>query len=299
MDDVSSTDFGVSFDGPALAGGQMAVRDLAPALLALGDVFVAASRIVEPDKSPAALSIQATREGSFSVDLLLGGQSVWNQFVDMFGSDAATAIVNLKEAVVGASGLFALLLHLKGRRVASTKHVDAGTVKLTLDDETTFEASPQALELYQSIEIRKRVREVVAPLNRDGVDSLSFTNDTSVTVTVHTADVASFNVPATRDILLTDQVVEMVVTISSVTFTEGKWRLTDGDQTFSATIEDEDFLLRVDSAAESFRKGDMLRARMRIVQTRKPTGLHTERTLVEVMEHIDAPQLTLDDVVEN
>jgi hypothetical protein len=293
MDEVSRTDFGVTFDGPALAGGEMPIRDLAPALLALGDVFVAASRIVEPDKPPAALSIRATREGSFSVDLLLGGQHVWNQIVDLLSSDGATAIVNLKEAIIGAGGLFAFLLSVRSRRITNTEHIDAGRVKITFDDETTLEVPPETLELYGSIEIRRKVREVVAPLGRDGVESLSFTSESTATVSVHARDLGAFSLPTSNDLVLTDQTVEMVVTIVSVTFTEGKWRLTDGDKTFSAEIEDEDFLFRVDASAESFRKGDMLRTKMRVVQTRKNKAIRVDHYLVEVIEHIDAPQLTL------
>lgn len=68
---MAHTEFGVAYDGPALADHTMDVRDLAPALLALGDLFVAAGRVVEKDAEPPSLQIRATAGGSFVVDLAL------------------------------------------------------------------------------------------------------------------------------------------------------------------------------------------------------------------------------------
>jgi hypothetical protein len=45
---MSDTNFKVIFRGPAVDDGEIDVRDLAPALLALGDVFQAASDILCP-----------------------------------------------------------------------------------------------------------------------------------------------------------------------------------------------------------------------------------------------------------
>ncbi len=89
----------------------------------------------------------------------------------------------------------------------------------------------------------------------------------------------------------------LVVEISSVVFTEGhKWQLNDGLQVFWASVEDQDFLRRVETGTEVFRKGDMLRCRMRTVQSRRGAALHAERQVIEVIEHIPGPtQLSLDD----
>jgi hypothetical protein len=68
---MAETAFRVAYDGPALATGRMPVRDLAPALLALGDLFAEASQVIYPEGKPVALSIKATEEGSFDVHLIL------------------------------------------------------------------------------------------------------------------------------------------------------------------------------------------------------------------------------------
>jgi hypothetical protein len=47
---------------------------------------------------------------------------------------------------------------------------------------------------------------------------------------------------------------------------------------------------------EAFRKGDMLRVRMQVDQTRRGDRLSTERRILEVLEHIPRPeQLRLDE----
>ena len=60
---MAEVDFAVEYDGPALQAGRMPVRDLAPALLALGEIFTDASRVFYPEREPVALNIEATREG--------------------------------------------------------------------------------------------------------------------------------------------------------------------------------------------------------------------------------------------
>ena len=43
---LAETAFQIAYEGPALETGRMPVRDLAPALLALGDLFTEASVVL-------------------------------------------------------------------------------------------------------------------------------------------------------------------------------------------------------------------------------------------------------------
>ena len=80
----------------------------------------------------------------------------------------------------------------------------------------------------------------------------------------------------------------------SLAFKEGnRWRLTDGQNTFSVQVNDEDFLRRVDANQVSFAKGDVLICKLRTKQWQVEDGVRSEYELVEVVEHRSARQLPL------
>jgi hypothetical protein len=285
---LAESAFGVVYDGPAVDTGQMAVRDLAPALLALGDLFAEASVLVHPQGKPVGLSIKATTEGSFVIHLVLEAEHAWDHFVDLFSSNSVTALVNLTEVVIGSMGLFQLIRMLRGRQIKEQLEAPtAGHIELTLDDGETLEIPARVLDLYKSLDARKNAQQVVAPLAGHGIDRIEFTNRDEVTVSMDKADAPAFQVHDVESIPLSEEQLQMFVSISSVAFTDGnKWRLNDGERTFFAAIEDEDFLKRVNDGSEFFRKGDMLRAHIRLVQSQGEDGLHTEYAVTEVIEHI-------------
>ena len=279
--------FGVTYDGPALVEGRMPVRDLAPALLSLGELFTEASAVVYPDRAPVVLDIKATAEGSFLVDLILQGP--WEAGAQLFGSDPVEALANLKELIIGPAtyGLFRLVKWARGRRTVSEEpSPEPGQVRLTLDDGTTIEIPSDAARLYRNVEIRQRARQVIEPLHRAGVERLEFSIDREVTVRVDQEDAPSYDALADEAVPLFEHEIEMIVSIASVAFIENnKWRLTDGDRTFYAALEDEAFLGEVNRGAP-FRKGDMLRCRMRITQTQRGEKLQTDYHVTEVLAHI-------------
>ena len=80
--------------------------------------------------------------------------------------------------------------------------------------------------------------------------------------------------------------MDMQFNIVSLAFKErNKWRLTDGHRDISATIEDKDFLSRIDNYEESFTKGDTLSCRVRIEQSTVLNKLKTTYTVEKVLDH--------------
>jgi hypothetical protein len=73
--------------------------------------------------------------------------------------------------------------------------------------------------------------------------------------------------------------------IESLTFKDDdKWDVHDGVATFHASIEDPEFLAKID-AGERFGKGDVLLVDLRKVQSVDGGKLSTESTIVKVWEH--------------
>ena len=65
-----ATSFQVSYDGPALESGRMDVRDLAPALLAVGELCQTSNHVLNGDRAKVAVNLSAEfQRGSFQVDL--------------------------------------------------------------------------------------------------------------------------------------------------------------------------------------------------------------------------------------
>ena len=287
---MPESSFGVTYAGDALEDGTMPVRDLAPALLALGAIFSEASALLYPDRELVSLNIKATERGSFYVQLALHAKATWDDIVDLFGSGSANALANLEAIVIGGGtgvcGLFALIRHLRHRKIVD-RQLSSGHTRLTLDDGTTFDVPPGTAVLYESASIRAKARVVVAPLEREGVEELTFTPAYAEPSSISKDDLPAFEPEMLTEETLTDYEQEMVIQVASVAFTEGnKWRFSDGQRTFFAAIEDESFMERVQRAIEVFRNGDMLRCRVRVVQSTRGSSLHTDFHVLEVLEHI-------------
>lgn len=297
---MASTTFAVVYGGPLLEDGSMPIRDLAPALLALGELFVETSVVAYPDQEPVSLNIRATEEGSFLVDLAIHSPDTWDQIVHLFSSNPITALVNIKELVIGGGfSLFGLTKALRRKRIEKVdeSHVESGHVRLTLENGTVLEIPAEVWALYRNVRVRRHVKEVVNPLRRDGIEKVEFITDEKITVSISQDEADAFDVPEQIEVPLGKHETELVVQIASVAFVEGnKWRLSDGESSFYAAIEDESFLERIE-AGEAFRKGDMLRCHMLIEQSRVGESLRTEHHVIEVLQHIPGPvQLTFEEL---
>src|SRR5438046_1876358 len=96
----------------------MPVRELAPSLLALAELFTAASLVRFPMREPVALHIRATDEGSFDVHLLAETKKAFDDAVDIFASNPMQALESFVFFIVGArKSLFWLINTVKNRPV--------------------------------------------------------------------------------------------------------------------------------------------------------------------------------------
>lgn len=277
----------LTYAGSALDGGRMSVRELAPALLALADATTRASAVLDPLQPAPRLEIQATRAGSFAIQVLISDvQTVATLFRNALDSPDGEAAANLSGLVAAIVAAFAGLRRFAHRRIRSQEQLANNVVRLILDDGTTVEMPLAALTLAQDFTFRIESRKVVGPLTRDGVDELTIEHRTT-SLTISKNDVAGFDLPPAADQLLLDNVRETVLTPLSVAFQENnKWRVSEGDQSYWVTVDDQDFIGRVLSDQEAFAHSDLLRVQLRTRQYNTDEGLRTDRMIERVLEHI-------------
>ena len=140
-------EFSVSYEGDALAQNTMDVRDLAPALLALGQSFERANSLFNGDRASISLRIRATKPGSFEIGLFL--QQVLEGATDVLSGDLMVSAFVLKELLIGGGdkgviGLLQFLKHLGGKKPQQIEETPDG---ITFEAENVKEVKKLGQEL--------------------------------------------------------------------------------------------------------------------------------------------------------
>ena len=192
------------YDGPALADGSMNVRDLAPAMMAVGSFFEAANRLSNGARASVSVNVRATSAGSFHVafEVVQNIESVGVLEADI-GDILATANA-LKGLLIGgggvAAGIFGLVKWLRGRRPKVAK-INESLYRFTVDDET-YEVPIELLRLYQDAAVRRNIQDMVKPIKEHGIDRFMLRDSGRTVQEVTKDDVDAFDVPEHQDLIL-------------------------------------------------------------------------------------------------
>lgn len=293
--------FKISYDGPLLQEHSIDVKEFAPALMALGQLFEEANRILNDNRASINLHIKAHEAGSFESLLELIQHSAPRRFIEFFSGSEITAANNLLAILFGGGsiagivkGLFWLIKKLKGGKVDKIEDLGRGLVSLEFQGEK-IEVSTSLLRLYQDVAVRKAVQDVVKPLSRKGIDAFSVKREKIVIETVTKEEISYYQLPTIEDEVVTETEHKSAYAIISLAFKEdNKWRLYDGNSTIHALVKDEDFLRKVENNLISFSKGDILICNVKTIQYTNISGLRTEYEVLQVLEHRPAArQLSL------
>lgn len=288
----SEAHFTVSYDGPAVAGGTMDVRELAPALLSLGALCERVNELVNGPDSQISVRVQAgAKRGSFPVDIQVITDLV-QALVD--GASGANKILELLGISGGAVGLFSLIKSLRGRRPEKVAETPKGVTILIGSVELNIDRLVYAL--YKDDEARRHARGVVRPLGGPGVRVIEFKEGESIRERVTEEDIESFE--AATGAPEGEQIVPPTETISAfeiarlpLTRSGRKWLLKNPSMRAWAVMEDDAFKARMNAREERFAVGDILIVRLRTEITQDAEGkLHTMHGIVEVLDHRAPPQ---------
>ena len=291
LDTIMPTEFDISYHGPALADGRMNVRDLAPAMMAVGSLFESTNELLNADRAAVNINVRATSSGSFHILFEILQNSGANSISDIVST--ANQIVAL---IIGggtiAVGLFALVKWLRGRS-PNVEQINEGMYRLTLENGETYDIPAELLRMYQDAGVRAALEGTVRPVKEEGIETFEIRENDEVVVEISEGDVEYFDSPRSQELIL-DETRRHAFSIVSLAFKEGnKWRLTDGQSTFSVSMMDASFQGRVDNNQLAFAKGDVLICDMRTVQWQTHQCLKTEYEIVAVSKHLPARQLSL------
>lgn len=287
--DMSHARFSILYDGTALSDHTMDVRDLAPALLAVGEMFDAANLALNGDAAQVSVNVRAHEPGCFSIDLDVVQSIIKRGIALLSGEEMAAALV-LKDlllgGVSGALGLIGLIKVLRGKKPDKVERIGPGMVRITIEG-GTFDVPVKLLRLYQDIAVRSAVERVVErPLDVPGIDLVAFHDAGIETSRVTKSDAIFYRSPSIEDKIIIDDLRQSAFSIVSLAFKEdNKWRLHDGQNQINATIADEAFLAKVDRNLVSFSKGDVLVCDVRFIQRQTGKGLVTEHIVERVIDH--------------
>lgn len=292
--------FEVAYEGPAVDEGVMDVRELAPALLALGDLVENTNQIIGDPETQVKVVVRASFEkGSFqiSLELIYSITEQIRMFVQMQNASnlAEKILLLLGFASGGGLSLIKLIKYIRGRKINNATVLDNGNVRLELPGENGkfeyIEVHGDVIRLYRDVPVRESLYRVMSPLEKEGITGFSVRKGKNVIERVSKDEVPYYEVPDEPEVeQSTTSTRKVYAKLIEVAFEEGlKWRLSDGDNKFYATITDESFLHELD-AGKSFSKGDILEVELETTQTATSKGIKNEHRVLKVINHITPPK---------
>lgn len=298
---MSQDQFQLLYDGADVRTGSMDVYDLAPALLSVGDLVREANRLLNEDRAKVSLQVRSDfRRGSFEISLLLDQGVVDQAKTVLFGSAIldAQALVNL---------VFGHPISLTAATTAATGAV-VGVVKLykllhgqkpvRIEDRSTtliqnFTVESKTAQLYMNDAVRADVDRLMHPLAKNGIDVLEVYKEKQLIERIEKKDVPARVLESDHRVAATDvltDIREAKLRIVKANFEEGKWMFWDGEAKFNASLNDPVFQQKLDNREVGFFKGDVLRVKLKTVQTTLPSGkFKTEYSIEEVLDHTPQP----------
>ncbi len=282
-------EFQIIYDGSALENNEIDIRDLAPALLAVGDLLEEANKVLYGDLATVNVNVKGSfKTGCFQVDLTLA-QTLASQLTTLITSQEAVAVTQILSITgfnaLNGFGLIPFIKWVKNRPIKKITRIGEGKSTVEIDDEKK-EVEDKVIDLYRNIKARKSVETIIfQPLQKPGVDEFAVKHGESITKVID-SEKEFFKTPDAQDELLDDQIIETNLQAITISFTEGnKWKLTDGNVSFYATVKDQGFLDRVQQNKESFAKDDILKVKLRKKQWISDGGMKTDYEIEEILSH--------------
>lgn len=299
--------FEIIYAGPALENNEMDIRELAPALIAVADLLEEANVLINGGGSKINVNVHGSfKSGSFGIDFTVI-HNVFQNVISMFNSEGFSAASNLLSLLglkdIG-KGLIWLLQKLRKDKIKKIENVDDNRVRITITrsvtDKKTFEETinvdKKVIDLYKSKRIRDALAKVISePLSRDSiVEFRTSAEGSNETIILGKEEKEFFETPLLGDEILGETITEAFLQVVLLSFKEdNKWKFSRGELVFFASIEDPEFLAKIDHNEINFSKDDILKVKLKAKDILTGKGIRSEYTVVEVLEHRTAARQLL------
>lgn len=289
--------FRVIYDGRAVDDGEMDAAQLASSLLALASLVTSADAITtgQPDRVQVRVRADAKR-GSFDIGMVVHSSEAVLAWAMTPKGAGTISILNIlgfnitSAAKVTIKGVIQVVRWLNGRRIASKKRSDDGSITLTTEDGEELVVDAQVARLADEPTVRQPLEKFTDPLREEGIDAIHIKPVAGDGVTISAGEADAFRAISGTAPTSSSE-FEATYQIKRLFFDRGrKWRLSNGAQTIQAEIIDDRFWNRIDSSQESFAKEDFLVCKVRMDQWFANNGLRTEYVIIRVDEHISPPK---------
>ncbi len=292
---MSRTSFQVVYDGSALAGSTIDVRELAPALLAFGDAIEQANFTLNDGRTSVALRVNASfKSGCFGIDFSVV-QSLMSQVTSLFKEPAIVTAKEVTEhlgfvyakGTAAVCGVLVVIKWLRNRKIKRIVLLDNGMARIELDDDK-LETEQRTIALLRNYKLRVALEAAITkPLDREGYETVAIsTNPEQGFLTITKSERSYYVAPPAETEELADQTTEANLQLVNVAFKgDNKWRFFDGTTQFYAAILDERFVHRVQSGEENFAAGDILTVTLRKRQWLEADIMKAEHEVIEVVKH--------------
>lgn len=278
------------YDGDSLKNHEINPRELSSAILGLDGVLNEANKTLNSSKTRIQVKVKSNLEaGSFKINFTID-QNIIDKISDLLTSQNTEAIINgfaiIGVLITGTGSLWKFLKFLKNRK-PTKKYKKDNLIIIEIDDEI-FETKEEVIRLYENWQLRHSLEQMISPLEKNGIDlCLIKVENSEEFFDVKKEEIEYFKCPPAKEVMIDEPVrFNTNLNIISLSFKDkNKWYINDGQSSFYSTIEDLDFLRRVDDN-EEFRKGDILRVLIRREQyLNEEQKLRTEYFIEEVIEH--------------
>lgn len=288
---VASREFSLTYKGPALSEGRIRVRDLAPALIALGDLFQVAREVAEPDAPPIHLEVRAFEDGSFRSALVAVMEGAGLALL----SDPANALSNLITLVGDPQlGVFGILKRIGGR-ISSLTRNDDGSTTITTENGDVYNfpnATKPVFNILEAPRGRDAAHTVLEPLRKQGITEAELTTPElgSLELTEDAAAVLDQLEEKLEDETDAEPIIDTTFEafVSPITFSfdsRTKWRLQMGDQRISAKFADDEYMAKFHRHEEGIYEDDTMVVKIRMRQWATEIKKSIDYSIVKVIKH--------------